>query len=269
MISLKQLKKLNREIQQSQGILTSGSPENKETTFSPGTKVSITDTFDDRTIGKTDIADLKDGILILNSPTILGRIIRLEENKPYNFLIHADNGLFSAWGMVIKQYGEYGKHYTSVKLSSHMSKKQRRKYYRLKCSLPAKSIAIQAKNDHVEILKAETELAADGSYDSAVESVILNISGGGAFITCKSDFGDSPQVTIRTTIKNKGNGRTTYEPMTLLADILEKTEDSTTGEFFYRLEFIFDDEADRKKVIKFVLDEQIRGEKLKQEEDNK
>ena len=238
-------------------------PVNKDEAveFIPGDKIIISDIYNGSTRCTTDIYDIVDGRCLIDTPSFKGRLIRFDKNRPYNFIIQTENGMFSAWGIVLRQFKRGNFYLTEAKLSSHLTKYQRRKYYRLDCALNAKAIGISEKDDKQQINEAETLLANGVAGDNVVESIILNISGGGAYITCRTDLKDSKQIMIRTTLKSTRNGRQEYETMNLLADILEKIDNHKEKTFYYRLQFVFDDENEREKIIKYVLDEQIKRRK--------
>lgn len=203
---------------------------------------------------RTDIYDVNDNVLTINTPMDKEGIIVCPKGNKYNFVFSTNTGrLYIAAGSVEKQYHDRGFALTDIDLLTPLKKYQRRQYYRLKCTLRARGIGIKDGQDPALVKRAERFLTKDEGM--ITKGIILNISGGGAYMVCDHDFGDAEWVLLNTTIMTGHAPVRTPKKIELLANILEKKQEG--NRFFYRLFFIFDDDDDREEIIKYVFNEQL------------
>lgn len=202
-----------------------------------------------------EISALKEsnGMLTTTTPVCESRFVVIRSGTPCILAINrGDGNLYGAEGFIRGQYFAGRQVLTDIVLTSPPEKIQRRQYYRLGCRLDACGIAVT----NPGYIDTAREKLRNGT-DDTVQGLILNISGGGALMTSRHDFGCTPQVLLRTDISERSAGGYVITGTELLADILEKTEADDCG-FSYRLSFVFEKERDREKLIRFIMNEQIR-----------
>lgn len=196
-------------------------------------------------------------VLIIETPIDNGSLLRINKDDIYDIEIHEKEGMYAAQGKAVKQSMSNKDYLTKMILTQKPVKIQRRQYYRLPCRMSARGIAICNEQSKESEDKIDRILSRDGTPD-VIDGIILNISGGGAYMTCGTDLGEAWGIILRVVLKERKASQVSYVPARYQARILEKKEKESGKEWDYRLEFEFKDERERDALIRYIFREQTR-----------
>lgn len=216
----------------------------------PGTTVTVTGA--DNVGYQAEVYSTDKDSVVLRLPVMSGKPVILDKNTVWNLIVNADDGMFFTTALAEKQSSVF----IRMKFLSDVRKYQRRRYFRLPCSLPAEGITVfkGCGRDTAE------DLLKKGGEDAVVFGMVLNISGGGACITCKKDLDTDRRILLKI-LPDGENKESSITGKTFMADMLEKRFLPGKDLYLYRLSFMFDNEKDREKLINYVWKEQIRMQK--------
>lgn len=196
--------------------------------------------------------------LIIKTPIDNGSLLRMDKDDIYDIEIHEKEGVYAAQGKAVKQTISNKDYLTKMVLTQKPVRIQRRQYYRLPCRMSARGIVICNEQSKESEDKIDRLLSRDGTPD-VVDGIILNISGGGAYMTCGTDLGEAWGIILRVALKERKAGQASYVPTRYQARILEKREKESGKEWDYRLKFEFRDERERDALIRYIFREQTRS----------
>lgn len=205
---------------------------------------------------QSEIFDMKkNGILVLNVPTLHMKLVTLPTNLRYDFMFTTDKGFYLAHGNILNRYRKGNFFLMDVQLTSPLEKFQRREFFRLECSLKATCIALGDKDFDVrQIGDVEDYLMdnIDAGY-SVASGYILNISGGGALFITDYNLSDIAYVIMRIVLHEQDAPNETTD---IIARILDQKKNEDNGRYYYRMRFIFRNSKLREKIVQYIFEEQ-------------
>ena len=139
---------------------------------------------------------------------------------------------------------------------------QRREYYRLDCTLNGYFLALDL--DEKTILKLPSVhdlLQTNPELRKSMGAVtILDLSGGGARFTSKTDVGDLPYALLQFTIDD-GKSKTNVE---LFGKILDNRFDRKNDLHMYRVKFLYRDSEWQEMIVRYIFEQQRKIRKKEQ-----
>ena len=177
--------------------------------------------------------------IIFHIPTRKGHTVTIPMNVPFNAVFNT-------------------KHVPDSKLK----KVQRRDYFRFQCLIPVKVLPIPK---DVAILPnmalVEDDLEKYGNtYGPPVTGNILDISGGGAKFSAKTDILTERYMYVSFKLKSKDMDET----INVIARRVKTEHKENLGVYEHRIEFLFKEPEDRETIIKYIFDEDRRLRKKDQ-----
>ncbi len=222
-----------------------------------------TDIDEDRSIYISSVFGVtKKEEIIFHIPTRKGRTVTIPMNEPFDAVFNTKQGMFQLSGEITKRGRlENFPVYVFVP-STKLKKVQRRDYYRFQCLIPVKVLPIPK---DVAILPnmvlVENDLEKYGNtYGPSVSGDIVDISGGGAKFTAKTDIATERFMYVSFRLKT----RTLDETINVIARRIKSEYKDEVGIFEHRIEFLFKEPEDRETIIKYIFDEDRRLRKKDQ-----
>ena len=200
--------------------------------------------------------------IIFHIPTRKGHTVTIPMNVPFNAVFNTKNGMFQLTGEITKR-GRLENFPVYVFIpSTKLTKVQRRDYYRFQCLIPIKVLPIP---HEVAILPNMTLVEDDlerygNTYGLPVAGNIIDISGGGAKFTAKTDVITDRFMYCSFKLKSKQINQT----INVVARRVKSEYKEKLGIFEHRIEFLFKEPEDRETIIKYIFDEDRRLRKKDQ-----
>ena len=204
----------------------------------------------------------KKGEIIFHIPTRKGHTVTIPMNVPFNAVFNTKKGLFQLTGEITKRGRlENFPVYVFVP-STKLSKVQRRDYFRFQCLIPVKVLPIP---QDVALLPnmalVEDDLEKYGNtYGAPVSGNILDISGGGAKFSAKTDINTERYMYVSFKLKT----RTIDQTINVIARRIKTEFKNDSGTYEHRIEFLFKEPEYRETIIKYIFDEDRRLRKKDQ-----
>jgi len=200
--------------------------------------------------------------IIFHIPTRKGHTVTIPMNVPFNAVFNTKNGMFQLTGEITKR-GRLENFPVYVFIpSTKLTKVQRRDYFRFQCLIPIKVLPIP---HEVAILPNMTLVEDDlerygNTYGLPVAGNIIDISGGGAKFTAKTDVITDRFMYCSFKLKSKQINQT----INVVARRVKSEYKEKLGIFEHRIEFLFKEPEDRETIIKYIFDEDRRLRKKDQ-----
>lgn len=200
--------------------------------------------------------------IIFHIPTRKGHTVTIPMNVPFNAVFNTKNGMFQLTGEITKR-GRLENFPVYVFIpSTKLTKVQRRDYFRFQCLIPIKVLPIP---HEVAILPNMTLVEDDlqrygNTYGMPVSGNIIDISGGGAKFTAKTDVITDRFMYCSFKLKSKQINQT----INVVARRVKSEYKEKLGIFEHRIEFLFKEPEDRETIIKYIFDEDRRLRKKDQ-----
>ncbi|MBE5919265.1 MAG: hypothetical protein E7272_05400 [Pseudobutyrivibrio ruminis] len=200
--------------------------------------------------------------IIFHIPTRKGHTVTIPMNVPFNAVFNTKQGMFQLSGEITKRGRlENFPVYVFVP-DSKLKKVQRRDYFRFQCLIPVKVLPIPK---DVAILPnmalVEDDLEKYGNtYGPPVTGNILDISGGGAKFSAKTDILTERYMYVSFKLKSKDMDET----INVIARRVKTEHKENLGVYEHRIEFLFKEPEDRETIIKYIFDEDRRLRKKDQ-----
>lgn len=200
--------------------------------------------------------------IIFHIPTRKGHTVTIPMNVPFNAVFNTKNGMFQLTGEITKR-GRLENFPVYVFIpSTKLTKVQRRDYFRFQCLIPIKVLPIP---HEVAILPNMTLVEDDlerygNTYGLPVAGNIIDISGGGAKFTAKTDVITDRFMYCSFKLKSKQINQT----INVVARRVKSDYKEKLGIFEHRIEFLFKEPEDRETIIKYIFDEDRRLRKKDQ-----
>lgn len=195
----------------------------------------------------------KDGTLIIAMPIYQGKIVLMSTGVRYELVFYSKKGLYRGIGQVTERYKEDNRFLVKLVLTTALNKFQRREYFRLQCILSMKAYKIKTEdalkyNDvQIEALTEQEEVG-----NTAVEAVIVDISGGGVRFIGPEEYKQGSYICIETTIANESTNMHVFLTACIIGS---RRADGTNDKYETRAEFIHVDSRTRETIIKYIFDE--------------
>ncbi|MBO6108815.1 MAG: flagellar brake protein [Eubacterium sp.] len=202
------------------------------------------------------------------APLVDGRLIPLRMDEDIELCFFTKAGLYQCRGRVKKRYSDGNVSVLDVLFVSEPQKFQRRRFYRLECSLEMKyrrlsreEIKATQELERARILEDEEKIAECEQTLEAVEknwkdAAVTNISGGGIkfHLPESLEVGETIEVDIPI---SAGRGAAS---MKMMAHVIEssKSMDMRSSSADVRCEFDSIDNREREDIVKYVFEEQRR-----------
>jgi len=199
------------------------------------------------------------GTMILSAPTFRGAVIPLRANDKVQMIYYRASGQYSCIIEVAKRLMEKGMPLVEAELRSPISKYQRREFVRFDTLLPVTVIElVSAEKVKNMTLKKALQSVADRKYSvmpafsEPILGMTMDISGGGARVSSPIEFEADTILECEFTLRDDLSA--TAEALVLRCD----TVDSKDYPFQMTLKFVLIEEKSRKKIIKYIFDEQLK-----------
>lgn len=205
----------------------------------------------------------EDGLLILSAPTYRGMMVPLLPGELLHVLYYRQSGMFSFIARLVRRFQEQELDLIELDLKSPISKYQRRDFVRLSTVLPVTLRLIAAPERLVDRTVDEVlRLIYDQRYvgiprpllegEEVYKCYTLDLSGGGAQFSTNESFenGSLMECTFHT-----GSGDLTVDGQIVRVDVNR----NESPQYRMGVHFVNIDERIRRKIIKFIFEEQARG----------
>ena len=200
--------------------------------------------------------------IIFHIPTRKGRTVTIPMNVPFNAIFNTKKGMFQLTGEITKRGRLENFPVYVFETEDELTKVQRRDYYRFKCTIPVKILPIPkdvAVLPNMELV--ESDLSKYGeNYGPSVDGTIVDISGGGAKISAKTDINTERFMYVSFKLKNESIN----QRINVIAKRINTEYRRETGKYEHRIEFLFKEPEDRETIIKYIFDEDRRLRKKDQ-----
>lgn len=206
-----------------------------------------------------------EGTLCIGAPVSRSVVIHLRAGDTVDIVYYRPQGMLTFTAGVLRDYEEKGIQLAEIEIKSTISRFQRREYVRLDISL-ALRLSMLAAPDEMRDMPAEqtlslaydqTSAAQKKRSDAPFEGVTADISGGGlrAFIPTPLQSGTLLECTLW--LRNGDSFRSQ-------AKVVRAGESGEGGKLPYTigLQFVNVNEQARRKIIKYIFDEQIKIRKI-------
>lgn len=222
----------------------------KETILKPGTKIGLSpndmpkgENGEEVKYYQSKISDVReDGSIEVMMPIDHGRIILFSVGSELWLYCYTAHAVYESRVVVKERYKNGGLYFLLLRSLSAFRKKQRRQYYRYKCTLPMRDRLVDIE-EYREMAESGRSIKEDMPPMS--RSTILDISGGGMqfmgdhkyekgnLIFCEFSFG---------------------KPYEALVRVLDRTEIiDSPGEYRYRSEFFDMHKKEREEIIRYIF----------------
>lgn len=194
--------------------------------------------------------------IIINMPSVGGRMTLLPENVPYEMVFTTASGVYKSVGRVIKKGKKDNFYVLVVKLDREPDKIQRREYFRLEVLVPLIFNTIPEGIASLESMKEVVD-AIDEANPECIEKgmgTILDISGGGLRFISTYELQGVEYLTVRFQLGNEPDA----PYLELVARLLDSRYKEEARKFEHRVKFIFKDNVSRETIIKYIFDEERR-----------
>ncbi len=204
----------------------------------------------------------KKGEIIFHIPTRKGHTVTIPMDVPFNAVFNTKQGMFQLSGIITKRGRLENFPVYVFSPDSKLTKVQRRDYYRFQCLIPIKVLPIPK---DVAILPNMTLVEDDlekygNTYGLPVSGNILDLSGGGAKFTAKTDIFTERFMYASFKLKSKDIDQT----INVVARRIKTEYKENLGVYEHRIEFLFKEPEDRETIIKYIFDEDRRLRKKDQ-----
>lgn len=224
----------------------------------PGDKIDLflTGIEKDSKIYKSSISDiLKDELWEITMPVANGRIVLFQVGTQCDIVVYSSNKtMYQTTIEVMKRYKKDGLYFIAVELVKDLTKIQRRHFFRLECDIDMTLYNITMENiEKLDVAQIVSSFKTQKNKLKNINAVILDISGGGIRFSSYVDNIPGSYVIVEFTLKNKD----TDESMLLLCQIIDsRKNENIKGIYITRAKFLFDNLAEREKIVKYVFDEE-------------
>ena len=200
--------------------------------------------------------------IIFHIPTRKGHTVTIPMNVPFYAVFNTKNGMFQLSGEITRRGRLENFPVYVFEPDGDLKKVQRRDYFRFQCLIPVKVLPIP---QEVAILPNMTLVEDDlekfgNTYGLPVTGTILDLSGGGAKFTAKTDIATERYMYVSFKLKTKTMDTT----INVIAKRIRTDYKSDLEIFEHRIEFLFKEPEDRETIIKYIFDEDRRLRKKDQ-----
>lgn len=200
--------------------------------------------------------------IIFHIPTRKGHTVTIPMNVPFVAIFNTKKGMFQLSGEITKR-GRLDNFPVYVFVpNSELSKVQRRDYFRFQCLIPIKVLPIPkdvAILPNMALVEDDLERYG-GTYGDPVSGNIVDLSGGGAKFSSKTDISTDRYMYVSFKLKT----RTIDETINVIARRVNTEYIDDPGIYEHRIEFLFKEPEDRETIIKYIFDEDRRLRKKDQ-----
>ena len=216
----------------------------------------------DETTGKKEIMfsrlyDLaKSGDIIIHMPTKDGRDYILRPNVTYELIFVDGEKIFEMDAMVIKVGKMKRFQVVLLKPLTSLVKVQRRNYFRLECSMPLSYMYIEESLAILPSMSAVKETIKQDPKTMRIRGMgtILDISGGGLRFISTQSVEDIEYMLLQFTLQTVAGA----EMIEVVARIVRSQYIHNIEKYEHRMQFLFRENDDREKIIKYIFDEERR-----------
>lgn len=186
---------------------------------------------------KSQIEDIvSDDILIISHPMKKMSYIRIAVNDEMQLLCNKDSGVLGFTGILVQKVSEDNFHQLMVKITSSLSKVQRRDFFRLPISLKIGIILSDFYDETREVIYTVTkDISAGGVCVWFNKHISL-----GTKLFCKIKIDNGDDVVLKATV--------------VRVDVVSEPQ----GRYSLGIRFNNYDEKIRQRIIRFLFDSQIK-----------
>lgn len=208
-----------------------------------------------------DVMD--DNTVVLEMPIVSQRVVTLSSDVRYELVFNGGSRFYMAVGTIKRRYKKGNFDLLDFELQTNLEPFQRRKFFRLECSLPVFFIAIGDITLNIDLIGDVTKYLVMTRDEKHImgHGTVTNISGGGALMISTTDLKDTAYILMRVKFPEDKNEK--VETNELVCRILEKSMNEN-GMYSYRIKFIFHNPQFREKIVQFVFEEQRKIRKKEQ-----
>ena len=188
-------------------------------------------------------------------PTVRARLIPLDREREFYFVFITDKGLLRTKGVVTDIYKRGNFYLMKVHLNGHLSKYQRREFYRIDCMIPVIYQSLSDEQGKMKTVREAEESLKKPESRSRVHGfgTIMDISGGGAKITSKLSLIDVPYVLLKFQMDVPGLEKM---PVTVIAKVINSENIEGVDLYCHRVRFMFRDSANQEKIVRFIFEKE-------------
>lgn len=201
------------------------------------------------------------GEVLINMPTNAGKVVVLPMDLRYEFIFNCNGPMYKAEGEVTGRAKKESFYLLRVKLTTELTKFQRRQYYRLETMMPLIYIGIDEetalKETIDEVNDAVKDAAGDVGFVSRGIGTIMDISGGGIRFINDSPLEDTHYFLLNFQFESEADN-STKKYMSVVAKKVASDYKRLANKYEHRTKFLFKDEKDRELLIKYIFDEERR-----------
>lgn len=222
----------------------------------PGDRINIS--FSDSKVNKNNykssISDLiSDDTWEITMPMESGKMVLFPLGISCDLVIFSQGNIMNKCTAVIKdRYKKDGLFFLIIKISSKLTKIQRREFFRVVCCIDMQYYTLETNEKEINMDDLFSYFSSLDSLNDYHYGVIMDISGGG--IKFSSDFKNESGSYILSVISLNG------ERMMIVCKIIacEKSQ-KVSDKYINRAKFIFKNISDREKIVRFVFDEERKA----------
>lgn len=183
-------------------------------------------------------------------PMYEGKIVPLELGDDYQLVFFTKAGLYQCTAKVAKRYTEKNMHVMDLVFQSKLVKYQRRKYFRLDCTMSFRYKVSENGEGHTEEADSGKE-----EKNSWKDGTIIDLSGGGLRFQCMEEIEKDSCLEVKIPLSfAKG-----IVPIQFMTKIIECKKNMGNSRMYdVRGEFEGVSDSERETVIQFVFEEQRR-----------
>lgn len=188
-------------------------------------------------------------------PTVRARLVPLDREREFYFVFITEKGLLRTKGIVTDIYKRGNFFLMKVHLNGHLSKYQRREFFRIDCMIP---VIYQSLNEEQGLMKtvheAEESLKKPESR-SLVHGfgTIMDISGGGAKITSRLSLKEVPYVLLKFQMDVPDLEKM---PVTVIAKVVNSESIEGVDLYCHRVRFMFRDYTNQEKIVRYIFEKE-------------
>ena len=199
---------------------------------------------------------LDDGTLEIDVPTREGKLVLLPQGVRYLFEITNENGVYRAQAQITERIKRGNFFLLRAKLTSKLTKFQRREYYRLNVMM---DVMFQSLDDRAEELEKMSEirnLLQAASFNEKIigRGTIVDISGGGMRFVSETHIPDANYMFLTFNIEVNGK----KQLIELIAKVIAVNRIPDSKNYTYRMKFMYKDTKLQEVIIRFIFEEERR-----------
>lgn len=192
-------------------------------------------------------------IIHISAPIIQKKIVLLRTGREYHLSFYTEKGLFQCKCISLGEHYKDNKTVViKVKLTSNITKLQRRQYYRLECVHDVKYRLLTENDEKVLKNGDKIEQNNENIEHNWIKGAIIDISGGGARLNSeiRHQVGDKIKISLDLVISGK------LRQMELDAEVLACERVENRNDLFeHRIRFSNISKKDREDLIKYIFEQ--------------